>query len=332
MSFRRAFPLILVFVIGLVFGGLILRVLPPRAVSEPEAQRRALALLDQPPIRASIGDNPIVAAAKRIGPAVVNIDTVGRVKQQDANGKSFYVNQEVRGKGSGVVLTPDGYIVTNDHVIDGASRIRVTFADGKWLYARLVGRAQDRDLAVVRVEAHGLTAAEMGDSERVQVGETSVAVGNPLGLGSSVTVGIISALNRRNLQIDAAHNLDGAIQTDASINRGNSGGALANINGQLIGINTAILSSGPNGGSIGLGFALPINMVRRIARDFDCQRAAAPANRENSVARHRIPARAGKHQPVAGTAGFSRGQSGTRSARNACQPCRCAGRRHHSRH
>ena len=177
-----------------------------------------------------------------------------------------YMDQEIRGKGSGVVLTPDGYIVTNDHVIEGASRVRVTFASGNWQYARIIGRDQDRDLAVLRVDAHNLACADMADSDKLQVGEGVVAIGNPMGLGSSVSAGIVSALNRRNLQIDDAHNLEGAIQTDAAINRGNSGGALANVNGQLIGINTAILSSGTSGGSIGLGFALPINSVRKTVR------------------------------------------------------------------
>lgn len=214
-----------------------------------------------------IGDNRIVAAVKRIEPAVVNIDTVGRDKGDD-DGAGFSMNHEVRGKGSGVILTPDGYIITNNHVIDGANRIRVTRPDGTWYYARLVGRDLQTDLAVVKIDASGLPVAELGDSDALQVGEWSIAVGNPLGLGSTITVGVISALNRRNLQIEEGRYLDGAIQTDAAINRGNSGGALANINGQLVGINTAILSSGPNGGSIGLGFALPINSVRRVAHDL----------------------------------------------------------------
>ena len=126
---------------------------------------------------------------------------------------------------------------------------------------RLIGHDPQTDLAVIRIDAANLPYAEIGDSDKLQVGEWAVAVGNPLGLGSTITVGVISALNRRNLQIEEGRQLDGAIQTDAAINRGNSGGALANINGQLIGINTAILSSTPSGGSIGLGFAIPTNTV-----------------------------------------------------------------------
>ncbi len=268
MAAGRILTILTLFGAGAAAGIMFGRVLPPASVSPTEAQRRALALLDQKPHAEAASDSRIVLAARRIGPAVVNIDTVGRVRQQDESGNAVYVNQEVKGKGSGVVLSPDGYIVTNDHVIAGAARVRVTFASGQWDYARVIGRNQERDIAILRVDEKRLACADLGDSDRLQVGETVVAVGNPMGLGSSVTSGIVSALDRRSLQLDDAHNLDGAIQTDASINRGNSGGALANINGQLVGINTAILSSGPNGGSIGLGFALPINTVRRIARDL----------------------------------------------------------------
>ncbi len=268
MKGRRFLALLGVFGSGAVVGGLALHYLPSRSPATSEAQRRALALLDRPPMLTPVTDNKIVLAVRKLAPAVVNIDIVGRIKQQDDSGHVVYMDQEIRGKGSGVVLTPDGYIVTNEHVIEGASRVRVTFAGGNWQYARMIGRDPERDIAVLRVDAHDLPCAEMADSDKLQVGESVVAIGNPMGLGSSVSAGIISALNRRNLQIDDAHNLEGAIQTDAAINRGNSGGALANVNGQLIGINTAILSSGTSGGSIGLGFALPINSVRKIARSL----------------------------------------------------------------
>lgn len=276
MTLRHVVGVLSVFMAGMAVGGLTLYTLRPDFASLPEAQRRTLALLDKPPVLTPIGENKIAVAVRRITPAVVSIDTIGRATQQDENGKSFAVEQEVKGKGSGVILSPDGYIVTNDHVIDGASRIRVTFSDGQWRFARLIGRDRDRDLAVLRAEKQPLFYAALGDSDHLEVGETVIAVGNPMGLGSSVTSGIVSALNRHNLQIDAAHNLDGAIQTDAAINRGNSGGALANINGELIGINTAILSTGPGGGSIGLGFALPINMVRHIVRDLIAKGNSTP--------------------------------------------------------
>ncbi len=258
---------IVIFITGLCLGAVTLRVLTHPYAPLPEAKKRALSVLDRPAIGTEVGDNRIVNAVKHIEPAVVNIDTVGRASQDDMAG-SMFVEPEVRGKGSGVIITADGYIVTNNHVIDGAKRIRVTLPSGAWYYAHLIGSDPINDLAVVRVDASGLPVAELGDSDRLQVGEWSIAVGNPLGLGSTTTLGVISALNRHNLQVEEGRSIDGAIQTDAAINRGNSGGALANINGQLIGINTAILSSGPNGGSIGLGFALPVNTVRRVAREI----------------------------------------------------------------
>jgi len=269
MTVRRAvLGGVVIFLLGIGSGATLIRFYATRSDNPTEAQRRALHLLDQAPIAMNIGDNRIVEAVKRIAPSVVNIDTVGKVHPEEGAGGPLAAGMEVRGKGSGVILTPDGYIVTNNHVIDGANRTRVTLPDGSWYYAHLVGRDSRTDLAVVKIDAHNLPVAHMADSDHVQVGEWSIAVGNPLGLGSTVTVGVISALNRSNLQLDEGRNLDGAIQTDAPINRGNSGGALANINGQLIGLNTAILSSGPNGGSIGLGFALPANTVRRVAREL----------------------------------------------------------------
>ncbi len=267
MALRKYTGMALVFTLGVAVGGVLIRFTIHRPVGATEAQKRALRVLDRPMPDTEIGDNRIVSAVKKIEPAEVNIDTVGRVRSEDFNGSGFG-DQEVRGKGSGVILTSDGYIVTNNHVIDGAKKIRVTTASGSWYYAHLVGVDPQNDLAVVHIEASNLPVAELGDSDRLQVGEWSIAVGNPLGLGSTTTVGIISALNRRNLQVEEGRDIDGAIQTDAAINRGNSGGALANINGQLVGINTAILSSGPGGGSIGLGFALPSNVVRRVARDI----------------------------------------------------------------
>jgi serine protease Do len=267
MPLRKYAPIAMGFVVGVVVGATVLRYTAHHATPEAEARKRALSVLDRPIHSSDIGDNRIVNAVKKIEPAVVNIDTVGKVHSEDG-ATSFYNNQEVRGKGSGVILTPDGYIVTNNHVIEGAKRIRVTMPAGKWYYAQLVGIDTQTDLAVLHVDAANLPVAEMGDSDRLQVGEWSIAVGNPLGLGSTTTVGVISALNRRNLQVEEGRDIEGAIQTDAAINRGNSGGALANINGQLVGINTAILSAGPGGGSIGLGFALPVNTVRRVVRDI----------------------------------------------------------------
>jgi S1-C subfamily serine protease len=173
----------------------------------------------------------------------------------------------MRGSGSGVIISPDGYIITNHHVVRGADEIVVSLADGRRYLGKPVGADEQSDIAVIKVNARGLRTAELGDSDKLRVGEWAIAVGNPLGLGSTVTVGVISALNRRKLLVEGDRYLEVAIQTDAAINQGNSGGALANIHGQLIGINTAIAAP-PGGGSIGIGFAIPINHVKKVVRDI----------------------------------------------------------------
>ncbi|MCS6777406.1 MAG: trypsin-like peptidase domain-containing protein [Chloroherpetonaceae bacterium] len=262
---QRAF---LIFILGVGCGLTAARLSLWPAVPLDEARRRAIAVLDRHPVIRDTGPNRIVEAVRRIEPAVVNIDTVGQRRTPESEPDFWPGSREVRGKGSGVILTSDGYVVTNRHVVEDADRIRVTLANGQWYYARKVGSDPVHDLAVLRIPATNLPVAELGDSDRLQVGEWTIAVGNPLGLGSTITVGVISALNRRNLQLDEHHSLDGMIQTDAAINRGNSGGALANAAGQVIGINTAILSAGPSGGSIGLGFAIPSNTVRRVVREI----------------------------------------------------------------
>lgn len=276
MTLRRLLRFSLIFALGLGAGAALMQAQKRLPTGADAAQRRALQTLDQAPSASNIGENRIVAAVQKIAPAVVNIDTVGVAQAVGSSRSAEGVIRETRGKGSGVILTSDGYIITNNHVIEGANRIRVTTQNNHWYYARLIGRDAQTDLAVLRVEADHLPTVEMGDSDHLQVGEWAVAVGNPLGLGSTITVGVVSALNRRNLQIEEGRTLDGAIQTDAAINRGNSGGALANINGQLIGINTAILSSTPSGGNIGLGFAIPAATARRVARDIIANGAARP--------------------------------------------------------
>lgn len=162
--------------------------------------------------------------------------------------------------GSGVMVSPDGYILTNNHVIDGATDVRVTLADKRQLKAKVVGADPKTDIAVLKVEGSGFPAITIGDSSKVQVGDYALAVGDPFGVGQTVTMGIISALNRGNLGIE---DYEDFIQTDAPINPGNSGGALVNDRGELVGINTAILSHG-SGGNEGIGFAIPINMARNV--------------------------------------------------------------------
>ncbi|HEX8337954.1 MAG TPA: DegQ family serine endoprotease [Pyrinomonadaceae bacterium] len=165
-----------------------------------------------------------------------------------------------RGLGSGVVVSADGYILTNHHVVDGAEEIRVELNDGRTFQAKVVGTDQPSDLAVLKVEAAGLPVLPLGDSDRARVGDVALAVGNPLGIGQTVTSGIISAKGRTTGLSDGS--FEDFIQTDAAINRGNSGGALVNSAGELIGINSQIFS--PTGGNIGIGFAIPSNMAKDV--------------------------------------------------------------------
>lgn len=163
--------------------------------------------------------------------------------------------------GSGVIIdAAKGYVVTNNHVVDNASKIQVQLSDGRRFEAKVIGKDPRSDIALIQLkEAKNLTAIKMADSEQLRVGDYTVAIGNPYGLGETVTSGIVSALGRSGLNIE---NYENFIQTDAAINRGNSGGALVNLNGELIGINTAILA--PDGGNIGIGFAIPSNMVKNL--------------------------------------------------------------------
>ena len=203
-----------------------------------------------------------------VTPAVVNISTRGPMPRanplmEDPFYRYFFGPREQpteappQSLGSGVIVdASEGLIVTNHHVIDNASQILVTLNDGREEIAQLVGTDPEADIAVIKVEAEGLTALTWADSSVVRVGDFSVAIGNPFGLGQTVTSGIISALGRSGLGIE---NFEDFIQTDASINPGNSGGALVNLRGELIGINTAIV--GPSGGNVGIGFAIPSNLA-----------------------------------------------------------------------
>ncbi len=168
-----------------------------------------------------------------------------------------------RGLGSGVIVTADGTVLTNNHVVEGAEKITVLMSDDKTYDAKIVGLDEASDLAVLKIEAVNLPFLNLGNSDNVRVGDVVLAIGNPLGIGQTVTAGIISAKGRRTGLSDGSY--EDFLQTDAPINRGNSGGALVNLNGELIGINSQILSSGgAGGGSIGIGFAIPSNMSKSV--------------------------------------------------------------------
>ncbi len=241
----------------------------------------ALALV--PPATAgvppAVGDTPLPTLApmiRKVSPAVVNVATRGTVRDsgaqspllQDPFFRRFFDMPRgraprehlFRSAGSGVIVDArQGYIVTNAHVVQNASEITVTLQDGRDLKAEVVGSDQASDVAVLRVSAAGLAQMPLGDSSRLEVGDFVVAIGNPFGLQHTVTSGIVSGLSRTGINPDGYEDF---IQTDASINPGNSGGALVNLRGELIGINTEIISS--NGGNVGIGFAIPVNMARTV--------------------------------------------------------------------
>jgi Do/DeqQ family serine protease len=206
-------------------------------------------------------------AAKSAAPAVVSIATTQvRTSHPLANDpwfRFFYGDREddspQMGLGSGVIVSPEGYILTNNHVVEGAQEIEVTLSDSRRTTAKVIGTDPDTDLAVLRITLDRLPVIAMGNSDTVQVGDKVLAIGNPFGVGQTVTGGIISALGRNQLGINTFENF---IQTDAAINPGNSGGALVDVNGSLLGINTAIYSR--SGGNMGIGFAIPVNTARQV--------------------------------------------------------------------
>ena len=235
--------------------------LPPPAAPPPTTTSAAL--------RTSYAE-----VVNRVSAAVVTIRTESRARaprqfpfMDDPFFRRFFgepltpaPERRVRGLGSGVIVTADGYILTNHHVIDGAQQIEVDLQGPRTVSARLVGSDPPSDLAVLKIDEGGLSPLALADSDKVQVGDIVLAIGNPLGIGQTVTLGIISAKGRRTGLSDGS--FEDFLQTDAPINQGNSGGALVDSNGDLVGINSQILS--PSGGSIGIGFAIPSNMARDV--------------------------------------------------------------------
>jgi serine protease DegQ len=207
-------------------------------------------------------------AAARAMPAVVNIITSKRPKRskhplmKDPFFKRFFGDEgdeEDSSLGSGVIVSAEGYILTNNHVVEAADEIEVMLADGRQAAAKGVGTAPETDLAVIKIELEKLPVIVLGQAEQAQVGDVVLAIGNPFGVGQTVTMGIISALGRNNLHINHFENF---IQTDAAINFGNSGGALVDTHGNLLGINSAIYSQ--SGGSVGIGFAIPMSTAKTV--------------------------------------------------------------------
>lgn len=272
----RGCALVAVAIVGAIIGALVASAFVPWIAFDIPPWR----LFDRDFIARSLGDTqrlsptvrtiisgettgePAVVVAAKVSPSVVFIST--REVRQD-----FFGSQTVEGEGSGVIYRSDGYIITNNHVVSKAQTIHVKIGDETAIPGKVVGTDPESDLAIVKVEKTGLPAAELGDSAKLTVGELAVVVGSPFGLEKTVTTGVISALHRNAVaqnemgQVVTYANL---IQTDAAVNPGNSGGALANGQGEVVGINTLIRS--PSGASAGVGFAIPVNYVKSVAKQL----------------------------------------------------------------
>ena len=249
---------------------------------KPKAEGYKAPPVDESPLPREVGGHASFApVVKKVTPGVVKIYTTTKLKNMSYNGgqddmddllRQFFGNQfpgrmqrrnmpapRQEGIGSGVIVTKDGYILTNNHVVDGADEVKVALQDGHEYTAKVIGRDPKSDVAVIKIDAKNLPAVPMADSDKVEVGDLVLAIGNPFGIGQTVTTGIVSATGRAGaLGLD----YEDFIQTDAAINPGNSGGALVDAEGRLIGINTAILSR--SGGNQGIGFAIPSNLARNV--------------------------------------------------------------------
>ncbi len=257
----------LMLIVGSMAGGAFVGASMVQASHAPESAFAVAA----PPVREAVSMPATFApVVKAVLPAVVNISSTKVIRTSEFPQDNPFGDllpgfrmpdrpMRQQGEGSGVIVSADGYIVTNNHVVDGATELTVSMADKREMKARVIGTDAKTDIALIKVDARDLPHVVLGDSSKVEVGDIALAMGNPFGLGQTVTMGIISATGRGGLGIE---DYEDFIQTDASINPGNSGGALVNTRGELIGINTAILSR--SGGNQGVGFAVPVDLVRHV--------------------------------------------------------------------
>ncbi len=267
MKFQRILTFLAVSIgAGLIAAFIALQLLPEEEQSSPGRLPTV--------IRSNVPENGPASYANAVAaaaPSVVNIFTTKVTVERspifnDPIFQRFFGDRFFRPQkrlqtslGSGVVISPEGFIITNHHVVKGADEIKVVLANGRTLKAEIAGSDPDTDVALLRTDEKDLPAITLGDSDKIQVGDVVLAIGNPFGVGQTVTLGIVSATGRSQLGINTFENF---IQTDAAINPGNSGGALINASGELVGINTAIYSN--SGGSLGIGFAIPIDVVENV--------------------------------------------------------------------
>jgi len=232
----------------------------------------------KPPVNlnadASAFNQAFIEVAQKVTPSIVQISVVASVDKDEQQKRFFFpfhdfeTPKEQEGSGSGIIISEDGYILTNNHVVENATKVRVGLHDKRTFDAKVIGTDPLTDLAVIKINADDLVVAYLGNSDEIKVGQWVMAIGNPLALSSTVTAGIISALHRGQLRLikDQSYGVENFIQTDAAINPGNSGGALVDLSGAVVGINSAIATQ--TGTYIGYGFAIPINMAKSVAQDL----------------------------------------------------------------
>ncbi|MEG8947448.1 Do family serine endopeptidase [Rosettibacter firmus] len=261
--------------LGVIFGAILVSgfgwVKPGYADIQIGATRPPVESIDA---QAEAFNNAFVQVAEKVTPSIVQITVVTTVKNKLPEEFHFFfpfkddIPREQQGGGSGIIISEDGYILTNNHVVEDAKQVTVTLHDKRQYDAEIVGTDPLTDLAVIKIDANNLPVAYLGDSDKIKVGQWVMAIGNPLSLASTVTAGIISAKSRNINIIRDQYGVENFIQTDAAINPGNSGGALVDLTGAVIGINTAIATNGMTQSYIGYGFAIPINLAKSVAKDL----------------------------------------------------------------
>jgi serine protease Do len=274
MNSKRLIGAFALIVVGIVFGALL--------VSGFGLVRPGMADIklgtSNPPVSldadATSFSKAFIEVAQKVTPQIVKIEVVSEIKDNPHQNLFFnfpgfpQMPKEEQGTGSGIIISPDGYILTNNHVVENAEKVKVTMYDKTTYDAKVIGTDPLTDLAVIKINANNLNAAYLGDSDALKVGQWVMAIGNPLSLTSTVTAGIVSAKGRTQLGlIKDRYGVENFIQTDAAINPGNSGGALVDLSGAVVGINSAIATQG-TGTYIGYGFAIPINMAKAVAKDL----------------------------------------------------------------
>jgi len=275
MRSKRIFGAVSLVVVGIIFGAMLVSGFGLVRPSMADVNIGAAA----PPVNLDADANSFskafIEVAEKVTPAIVQINVVSKRSSESGNqGEDFFfkffdqVPEQQEGSGSGIIISDDGYILTNNHVVENATSVEVGLYDKRKLTAKVIGTDPLTDLAVIKIDATSLPVAYLGDSDGLKVGQWVMAIGNPLALSSTVTAGIVSAIGRGQLNlIKDKYGVENFIQTDAAINPGNSGGALVDLSGAVVGVNSAI-AAGRTGTYIGYGFAIPINMAKSVAKDL----------------------------------------------------------------